>query len=93
MLNLHLLRNTSLTNPALGVVDQPKPLSQARSGQEVKIIGFGDLSPANRQHLQAYGLMPGRSVRVLAQRPVTIVLVEQTELAFEAEIAAQVLVE
>jgi Fe2+ transport system protein FeoA len=59
----------------------------------VKITGFGQLSAAQRQHLQAYGLLAGRSVQVLAQKPVTIVLVEQTELAFETEIAAQVQVE
>jgi Fe2+ transport system protein FeoA len=68
-------------------------LAQAAAGQKVTITGFGRLSPAHRQHLQAYGLLPGRSVQVLAQNPVTIVLVEHTELAFENEISAQVLVE
>lgn len=65
-------------------------LALAPAGKIVQITGFGPLSNAERQHLQAYGLLPGRSVQVLAQKPVTIVLVEQTELAFETEIAAQV---
>ncbi len=92
MLNLHFWKNTSPINPALITKPgQPENLSQAASGQEVTIAGFGELSAASRQHLQAYGLLPDRRVRVLAQRPVTIVLIEQTELAFETEVAAQVL--
>lgn len=93
MLNLHFWRNPPPINVAIqSKPNQPANLSQANSGQEVIITGFGELSAASRQHLQAYGLLPGRKVRVLAQRPVTIVLIEQTELAFETEIAAQVLV-
>ncbi len=68
-------------------------LAQARAGQQVTITGFGKISPTYRQHLQAYGLLPGRTILVLAQHPVTIVLVEQTELAFETSVAKQVLVE
>ena len=79
-MNLHRVNNT-------------RTLAQAGSGQQVTITGFDNLAPAYRQHLQAYGLHPGRMVVVLAQQPVTIVLVEQTELAFESEIARQVLIE
>ncbi|NLG98619.1 MAG: ferrous iron transport protein A [Chloroflexi bacterium] len=68
-------------------------LAQADTGKQVTIRGFGELSPAYKQHLQAYGVLPGRKVQVLAQRPVTIVLVEQTELAFESVIANNVLIE
>jgi len=70
----------------------PRNLSQAAAGQQVTVIGFEQLPTQYRQHLEAYGLMPGRSLQVLAQHPVTIVLVEQTELAFEAEIARKVMV-
>ncbi len=61
-------------------------------GQEVTILGFEALPPDFQHYLQAYGLMPGRTVRVLAQRPVTIVQVEHTELAFEPQIARCILV-
>lgn len=94
MLNLNFLRTPFIKHNV-----QPRPaaragtLSQVKPGSSAKITGFGRLSTAQRQHLQAYGLLPGRKVQVLAQRPVTIVLVEQTELAFEKEIAAQVLTE
>jgi Fe2+ transport system protein FeoA len=94
MLNSHFLRNTALINPVLkSGSDCPNNLSQAPSGKEVTIKGYGNLPAASLRHLQAYGILPGRSVRVLAQKPVTIILVEQTELAFETEIAAQVFVE
>jgi Fe2+ transport system protein FeoA len=94
MLNLHIFRNdTALRSTKLPAAGRPVTLAQAASGQTVTITGFGRLAAAQRQHLQAYGLTPGRSVRVLAQRPVTIILVEQTELAFETEIAREVMVE
>ena len=61
-----------------------RTLAGVKPGREVLVTGYGNLSGGQRQHLQAYGLLPGRRVRVLAQRPVTIVQVEETELAFEA---------
>lgn len=73
-------------------LDGQKNLAQAPTGQQVTITGFAQLTPQYQQHLEAYGLLPGRSLQVLAQRPLTIVLVEQTELAFETEIATRVLV-
>ena len=102
MLNLRFWRSTAFvtrfnpkaSNHGTGKNSgAPSSLAQARSGAIVRISGFGLLSAAQRQHLQAYGLLPGRCVQILAQKPVTIVLVEQTELAFETEIAAQVQVQ
>lgn len=61
-------------------------------GQEVTILGFEALPLDYQHYLQAYGVMPGRTVRVLAQRPVTIIQVEHTELAFEPQIARCILV-
>jgi len=69
-----------------------RTLATVKPGREVLVTGYGNLSGSQRQHLQAYGLLPGRRVRVIAQRPVTIVQVEETELAFEGGIAAGVLV-
>ncbi|MCX8025961.1 MAG: ferrous iron transport protein A [Thermanaerothrix sp.] len=61
-------------------------------GQDVTILGFEALPLDYQHYLQAYGVMPGRTVRVLAQRPVTIIQVEHTELAFEPQIARCILV-
>ncbi|MHB0989200.1 MAG: FeoA family protein [Bellilinea sp.] len=69
-----------------------RTLAGVQPGREVQITGYGDLNGSQRQHLQGYGLLPGRRVKVLSQHPVTIVQVEQTELAFERGVAARVLV-
>ena len=79
--------------PTASLPARPTNLAQAISGKTVKISGFGALSATQRQHLQAYGLMPGRTVQVIAQQPVTIILIEQTELAFESDVARQIWVE
>ena len=75
MLNIHLWRNTNVIKPQ-GPTTQPAgsapDLSKVKPGMPVTITGFGRLSPAHRQHLQAYGVLPGRKVIVLAQSPVTI---------------------
>ena len=95
MLHHRHFPKAATTNNPLGGMPLPakeRTLAQADSGQQVTITGFGSLSPIYRQHLQAYGLLPGRTVLVLAQQPITIVMIEQTELAFEGEIARQVLV-
>jgi len=59
----------------------------------VVVLGYDHLADSQRQYLQAYGILPGRSVCVIARTPVTIVQVEQTELAFENEIAKRVIVQ
>lgn len=97
MLNLNLLHSNLRTNlpraRTMAVTGRPNNLSQSPAGQTVTVRDLGDLPPASRQHLQAYGLVPGRTVLVLSQSPVTIILVEQTELAFEKEIALKVLID
>lgn len=45
-----------------------------------------------RERLQSYGLAPGRQVEVVQHSPVTVVRVERIDLAFEARIAAGILV-
>lgn len=67
-----------------------RSLNQAAENELVQIKSLDDLPVAERQHLQAYGILAGRTVRVLAQKPVTIVQIEQTELAFENEIARMI---
>jgi Fe2+ transport system protein FeoA len=57
----------------------------------VQIAGFsGDLSLHQQEHLQAYGLVMGRRVRVLQHSPVTVVQVEHMEVAMEKELARKV---
>ena len=57
----------------------------------VVVTGFDDL-PADQSHyLRSYGIIPGRTIHVLAQKPVTIIRIEQTELAIEECIARKIL--
>jgi Fe2+ transport system protein FeoA len=67
-------------------------LDQARPGARVVVLDIGNIDPVQKDHLQAYGLTPGREICVLQQRPVTVVQIEFTELAFEKSIAEHILV-
>ncbi len=69
-----------------------RTLAGVEPGREVSVTGYLGGCAGLRRHLQAYGLLPGRRIRVLSQHPVTIVQIEQTELAFETSVAACVLV-
>lgn len=62
-------------------------LAGARPGHEVAIVGFAGGAGDLHERLLAYGLIPGRTLRVLAQKPLTVVQIEHTELALERELA------
>lgn len=71
-------------NPKLTLADIPP-------GGDATILGFLPAMPATRRsQLQAYGLLPGLSIRVLQQTPVTIIRIEYTELAIEVDLAQQI---
>jgi Fe2+ transport system protein FeoA len=66
-------------------------LNDVVPGSHACIAGFSeDLPSQQREHLQAYGLVEGRKVRVLQHSPATVVRVEHLELALEAELAGKV---
>ena len=69
-------------------------LADIRPGGQTKVAGFSpNLSPARLAHLQAYGLVQGHPVRVVQQKPVTVVQVDFVELALEEELARGVFVD
>ncbi len=70
-----------------------KNLADTYPGSQVRIVRFGDLSPSHLQHLNAYGVLPNRTVKVLALHPLVIIQVEHCELALEDSIARQIIVE
>jgi Fe2+ transport system protein FeoA len=79
---------TRAENPPLMTLNDVAP------GDHANIAGFSeDLPSQQREHLQAYGLVEGRQVRVLQHSPATVVRVEHLELALEAELAGKVRVE
>ena len=66
-------------------------LADVLPGEGAKLLGFApDLPPERWAHLQAYGLVPGRFVRVLQHAPVTVVQVEHCEIALELDLARQI---
>jgi Fe2+ transport system protein FeoA len=69
-------------------------LAQVKPGQVVRVKGFLPGIAYTRQwHLQSYGVVPGCSLRVIQQSPVTIVQVDHLELALEHGLAAFIQVE
>lgn len=63
-------------------------------GWQAKVVGFKDGFPsARRAHLLAYGLIPNDWVRVVQHSPVTVIQIDQTELALENSLAAEIEVE
>jgi Fe2+ transport system protein FeoA len=57
-----------------------------------EITGFAPgLTLTQQLQLQAYGLAPGCQVRVVQQRPVTILRIDELVLALENELASLVL--
>ncbi len=68
-------------------------LDGATIGGEVAIAGFSDaMTTGHRELLRAYGIEPGRTVRVEQHSPVTVVGVDETEIALEADLAKLVFV-
>lgn len=67
-------------------------LADVFPGKRALIAGMGDLPGDQAHRLQAYGILPGRLVRVLSNRPMVIVQVEQTELALEESVARQIFI-
>ena len=66
-------------------------LSDVPPGYRAKVVGFGDgIRPTRRAHLQAYGLVPDNWVRVVQHSPVTVIQIDQTELALENSLASEI---
>jgi Fe2+ transport system protein FeoA len=77
---------TALQNPEKSLVD-------ITPGTEARVIAFNGLGVKQIESLQAYGLAPGSLVKVVRHKPVTIIQVDNTELALEHDLAIQVKVE
>lgn len=68
------------------------PLPEIAPGRVARVVAIDASAGDWSERLQAYGLAPGLELTVLQHRPVTVVRVERTELAFERRIAAAILV-
>ena len=67
------------------------PLAFIPPGTEVRLAAFGDeIDPLQREQLTAYGLAASRPLRVLQQRPMTVILADEVELALEHAVARHI---
>jgi Fe2+ transport system protein FeoA len=62
-------------------------LCDVKAGCRACVLRLEGIPPARREQLEAIGLRAGRSVRVLQHTPVTIVEVDQAEIALERDLA------
>lgn len=70
------------------------PLAIIASGSEVSLAEFdAALDPLQREQLLAYGLTLGCRLRILQQRPMTLILADEIELALEHGVARHLWVE
>lgn len=68
--------------------DARLPLAFIAPGSEVRLAELGDeIDPQQREQILAYGLSPGRTLQVIQQKPMTVVLADGVELALEHALA------
>lgn len=75
-----------------GAGTPPVPLADLAPGTVATVLELDASVSIWRDRLVAYGLVPGRRVEVVQHAPVTVVRVERIDLAFEARIAAGIVV-
>jgi Fe2+ transport system protein FeoA len=62
-------------------------------GWSARIAGIDGPPVSRKQQLRAYGLLSGDWIRVIQHRPVTVAVVDHTELALEADLARCILID
>jgi len=71
--------------------DARLPLAFIPPGSEVRLATLGaEIDPLQREQLTAYGLAENRPIRVLQQKPMTVILAEEVELALEHSVARHI---
>ncbi|HWB69905.1 MAG TPA: ferrous iron transport protein A [Solirubrobacterales bacterium] len=71
---------------------RPTRLSELRPGRRARVVAIEGPAAAWCERLRAYGVVPGCRLLLVQHAPVTVVQVEHLDLAFEAPIAAGILV-
>ncbi|MHB1144502.1 MAG: FeoA family protein [Thiobacillus sp.] len=67
------------------------PLGFLLPGVRARVDALDEaIDPTQREQLVAYGLAPGRPLVVLQQRPMTLVMIDEVELALEDSVARHV---
>jgi len=68
-------------------------LADVPPGSQAELVGFSDDFPADRKaYLQAYGLVMNHQIQVVQHSPVTIIRLDNIELALESDLAQGIMV-
>lgn len=70
-----------------------RPLASVEPGHRARVVCLGGRNGSRHGALSVFGFVPGAEVTVLQRRPATVVRVDETELAIDAAIAREILVE
>ncbi|HET7009238.1 MAG TPA: ferrous iron transport protein A [Anaerolineales bacterium] len=71
----------------------PMTLADVPAGYQARIAAIEGAPDSRRQQLRAYGVLSGDWVRVVQHTPVTVAVVERTELALEGDLARCIVVD
>jgi DtxR family Mn-dependent transcriptional regulator len=80
------------------VVEQQLPegiqsVTALRHGDRATVVCMGGSNPSRHNTLAVFGLTPGAEIMLVQQQPSCVVRVGETELALDAEIARDILVQ
>ena len=70
-----------------------QPITKLKGGDRATVLCMGGQNPQRHNTLAVFGLVPGSEVVLLQQRPSCVVRVGETDLALDAEIAREILVQ
>lgn len=67
------------------------PLAFLLPGARAHVDTLGnEIDPTQREQIIAYGLSPGRALTVLQQHPMTLIMIDEVELALEDSVARHI---
>ncbi len=91
--SLSWLRNLFRGGPATPPRNGQCAVTRLEAGDRARLVRLGGSGTARHNHLAAYGLVPGCEISLLQRSPAFVIRVDQTELALDAEIAEELIVE
>lgn len=88
------LKNINNLTPSKLSISTHQRLTELPPGSSGRILDFSpDILSDRKAQLQAYGVIPGNTLWVRQHKPVTVIQVDHTELAFESELANSIYLE
>ncbi len=85
-----LFSKKSVDSPS-NLPTEVRPVSELRFGTRAEVLCVGG-GESREDRLAVFGLAPGAEVTVIQQKPSCVLKIDETELALDPEIAAQILV-